>query len=45
VIEVPLFACYVFVRLVMNHANRLKVLSVDGVLSVVGGCGLRNSDT
>ena len=38
VIEVPLFACYVFVRLVMNHANRLKVLSVDGVLSFVGGC-------
>jgi transcription antitermination factor NusG len=22
----------------MNHANRLKVLSVDGVLSFVGGC-------
>jgi transcription antitermination factor NusG len=39
VIEVPLFACYVFVRLVMNHANRLKVLDVGGVLSFVGGCG------
>lgn len=39
VIEVPLFACYVFVRLIMNHANRLKVLDVDGVFSIVGGCG------
>ena len=39
VIEVPLFACYIFVRLVMNHANRLKVLNVDGALSFVGGCG------
>jgi transcription antitermination factor NusG len=39
VIEVPLFACYVFVRLVMNHANRLKVLDVGGVLSFVGGRG------
>jgi transcription antitermination factor NusG len=39
VIEIPLFACYVFVRLVMNHANRLKVFDVGGVLSFVGGCG------
>jgi transcription antitermination factor NusG len=23
----------------MNYANRLKVLNVDGVLSLVGGCG------
>src|ERR1700690_3989412 len=38
-IEVPLFACYVFVRLTMNHTNRLKVLNVDGVFSFVGGCG------
>jgi transcription antitermination factor NusG len=37
VVEVPLFACYVFVRLVMNHAHRLKVLNVAGVLSFVGG--------
>jgi transcription antitermination factor NusG len=39
VIEVPLFACYVFVRLIMSHTNRLKVLNVDGVFSFVGGCG------
>jgi transcription antitermination factor NusG len=39
VIEVPLFACYVFVRVVMNQVNRVKVVSVDGVLSLVGECG------
>lgn len=39
VVEVPLFACYVFVRVVMNQVNRVKVLSVDGVLSLVGECG------
>jgi transcription antitermination factor NusG len=39
VIEVPLFACYVFVRLVMNQVNRVEVLNVDGVLSLVGDCG------
>jgi len=39
VIEIPLFGCYVFVRLVMNYANRLKVFDVGGVLSFVGGCG------
>jgi transcription antitermination factor NusG len=39
VVEVPLFACYVFVRLVMNQVNRVKVLNVDGVLSLVGECG------
>jgi transcription antitermination factor NusG len=38
-IEVPLFACYLFVRLDTNHGNRLKVLNVDGVLSLVGACG------
>lgn len=38
-VEVPLFACYVFVRMAMNHANFLKVVNVDGVLSFVGGCG------
>jgi transcription antitermination factor NusG len=39
VMEVPLFACYVFIRLVMNYGHRLKVLNVDGVLSFVGGGG------
>jgi transcription antitermination factor NusG len=39
VIEVPLFSSYVFIRLVMNPANRLKVVSVQGVLSFVGGRG------
>jgi len=39
VIEVPLFACYVFVRAVMNPVNRVRVLTVDGVLSLVGECG------
>ena len=39
VIEVPLFGSYVFTRLEMSPANRLKVVSIQGVLGIVGGRG------
>src|ERR1022692_2245086 len=38
-LELPLFGCYVFVRLAPNSAERLRVLLVDGVLRFVGTCG------
>jgi len=42
VVEFPVFGCYVFVKLVPNHEERLKVLRVNGVLRFVGinGVGL-----
>src|SRR6516165_7545224 len=36
VLESPLFSCYVFVKLMPNHDQRLRVLRVNGVLSFVG---------
>ena len=37
VLELPLFPCYIFVR--MQRAERAKVLSVPGALAVVNGTG------
>jgi transcription antitermination factor NusG len=36
-VEVPLFSCYVFVRITPNNKDRLKVLRTDGVFNFVGG--------
>ncbi len=36
VVELPVFGCYVFVKVVPNHQERLKVLRVNGVLKFVG---------
>jgi len=36
VVESPLFSCYVFVKILPNHRQRLQVLRVNGVLSFVG---------
>ena len=35
-VELPLFSCYVFARLLPRHNERLRVLLVDGVLRFVG---------
>ena len=40
VVEFPLFGCYVFVKLVPNHSQRLRVLTVNGVLGFVGTHGI-----
>jgi len=36
VVEVPLFTCYVFAKIAATNIERLRVLRVDGVLSLVG---------
>ena len=36
IVELPLFSCYVFAKIVPNNLDRLRVLKVDGVLSLVG---------
>lgn len=36
VVELPVFGCYVFVKVVPNHQERLKVLRLNGVLKFVG---------
>jgi transcription termination/antitermination protein NusG len=38
-VQMPLFSCYVFAKLVPNRAERLRVLRVDGVFGLVGGKG------
>jgi transcription antitermination factor NusG len=40
VVELPLFSCYVFVRIVPGHDERLRVLRVAGVLQFVGTRGI-----
>jgi transcription antitermination factor NusG len=35
-VELPLFGCYVFIRLQPTHEERLRVLRVDGVFRFVG---------
>jgi transcription antitermination factor NusG len=35
-VETPLFSCYVFAKFLSSRAERLRVLRVDGVLSLVG---------
>jgi len=39
-IESPLFSCYVFVRILPNNRERLKVLRLNGVLGFVGTQGM-----
>ena len=39
-VEVPLFGCYVFVKLCPTGEERLRVLRIDGVFKFVGGRGL-----
>jgi transcription antitermination factor NusG len=38
-IEVPLFPCYVFVRMVWTPEERLRVIEVNGILGLVGERG------
>jgi transcription antitermination factor NusG len=38
-VQMPLFSCYVFAKFVPNRVDRLRVLRVDGVFGLVGGCG------
>jgi transcription antitermination factor NusG len=40
IVESPLFSCYLFVKLVPRHADRLRVLGVNGVLGFVGTQGM-----
>jgi transcription antitermination factor NusG len=35
-VELPLFSCYLFVKLMPSNENRQKVLRIDSVLSLVG---------
>ena len=39
IVELPLFRSYVFVRLAMTQHERVQILQVDGVSSVVGNRG------
>jgi transcription antitermination factor NusG len=39
-VELPLFGCYVFVRLAPSGEERLRVLRIDGVFKFVGARGL-----
>lgn len=38
-VELPLFACYLFARLIPRKVDRLRVLCVEGVFSFVGPRG------
>jgi transcription antitermination factor NusG len=38
-VELPLFSCYVFVRLAPKNERRLRVLLIEGVLNFVGPRG------
>lgn len=38
-VEVPLFSCYVFVRILPTNEDRLRVCKVDGVFQVLGNRG------
>jgi transcription antitermination factor NusG len=39
VVQLPLFGCYVFAKIAATNVDRLRVLRVDGVLSLVGTRG------
>jgi transcription antitermination factor NusG len=39
-VELPLFSCYVFVKLIPNNEERIRVLRVESVLRFVGTRGL-----
>ena len=36
IVQVPLFGCYVFAKIAATNVERLRVLRVEGVLSLVG---------
>lgn len=36
VVQLPLFSCYVFARILPKNEDRIRLLRVDGVLSLVG---------
>jgi len=38
-VELPLFGCYMFARFNPTRSDRLRVLQIDGVLSLVGARG------
>ena len=38
-VQLPLFSCYVFAKFAPNRSDRLRVLRVGGVLSLVGSHG------
>jgi len=40
VVESPLFGCYVFVKIVPGHSQRLQVLKINGALGFVGTAGM-----
>jgi transcription antitermination factor NusG len=42
-VEVPLFSCYAFIRIVPTPENRVKVLRTPGVLALVGNLGKGSS--
>lgn len=39
IVQLPLFSCYVFAKIPATNVDRLRVLRVDGVLSLVGTRG------
>ena len=39
IVQLPLFGCYVFARILPNNQDRIRLLQVDGVLSLVGKRG------
>jgi transcription termination/antitermination protein NusG len=39
VVELPLFNCYLFAKIPPTNADRLRILQLDGVLSLVGKRG------
>lgn len=38
-VEIPVFSCYVFAKLTLKRWDRLRIVGVEGVLSVVGNGG------
>jgi transcription termination/antitermination protein NusG len=38
-VELPLFGCYVFVKVAASREERLRVCCVEGVLRIIGGKG------
>jgi transcription antitermination factor NusG len=39
IVELPLFSCYVFAKIEPTNVDRLRVLKVEGVISLVGTHG------
>lgn len=40
IVQLPLFSCYVFAKIMPENADRIRLLRVDGVLSLVGTRGV-----